>query len=381
MWQKQFKPGLPSIYTIMNKCGMNIECLVDSLNKAIAKLPETTEDVRAIIELLPERALRDALNNMAGNEQFRKLCQMNPPPIKAISSIRPAVVSDAEIAQCIALKLLDAGIYKEAISFINRANELYHDSTNLEYLRALLDIAMAGELVNRSQRLHLDGDHEAEKIDTIEAAKHYLNAAYIYDQLDEAEHAELTRFNAIDVMAQYYLIHGNLDDALAQYNRCVASSKSDYVILQCKSMKLFLEAIMEEDADKYVEAGDQLISANMPQYALMAYGAAYQLSNKPMIYVKYIGALVNHVDSEVRNRYSSFEEFIDEINKIGLRGMAEVLNVNEDALLKYLEMNALLRSTNNPEIVIKYLANDEDAKRIVKNAMEELLGYKWQSSI
>lgn len=64
----------------MLDCGIDVKCLMDSLLNAIADLPSSMHEVTALIEMLPENALRDALKE--AGERVRKLCEVNPPPIK-----------------------------------------------------------------------------------------------------------------------------------------------------------------------------------------------------------------------------------------------------------------------------------------------------------
>lgn len=353
----------------MLECGIDVKCLTDSLLNAIADLPRSMHEVMTLIDMLPENALRDALKE--AGERVKKLCEVKPPPIKALSLIRAESINDAETAQCIAMILLDAGKYGESISFTERALQIEGNSPNSGYLRALLNIAIAGDLVRSSQLSHLENNHEEEKRRVMEGAKHYLNASAIYDELGEAEHADITRFNAIDAMAKYYFLHGDLDEALAQYSRCNAVIKDEDMRNRCKSMKSFLEAVMEGTTEKYEEAGDELISIEMFQYAAMAYGAAYQLSGEPRMYLKYMGALMNYVDGEVRGRYGKFEDLIGDVERRGIKAVANEVDVDEESLQEYIDIKALLENGVEPDVIIRYLARDEDVKEMAKSIVNK----------
>ncbi len=125
---------------------------------------------------------------------------------------------------------------------------------------------------------------------------------------------------------------------------------------------------MEGTTEKYEEAGDELISMEMFQYAVMAYGAAYQLSGEPRIYLKYMGALVNYVDGEVRSRYGKFEDLISDVEKRGIKVVANEVDVDEESLQEYIDIRALLENGAEPDVIIRYLMRDENAKKMAKNA-------------
>lgn len=169
-------------------------------------------------------------------------------------------------------------------------------------------------------------------------------------------------------MAKYYFLHGDLDEALVQYSRCDAAIRDEETRNRCRSMKSFLEAMMEGTTEKYEEAGDELISMEMFQYAVMAYGAAYQLSGEPRIYLKYMGALVNYVDGEVRSRYGKFEDLISDVEKRGIKVVANEVDVDEESLQEYIDIRALLENGAEPDVIIRYLMRDENAKKMAKNA-------------
>ncbi len=357
----------------MSECGVDLQCIAGILRSAIHELPNARDKVAEVINSLPENLLNDIINNEVNPEDLKRLCEVEPPLIKAFALIKPYKIINKEVAQCMALALLDVGKYDEAAALVERAIELSPNANDISYLRALLSIIHAGSLVPKAENLHLSNEHETEEELIMKAARDYVNAANIYETINEHMHAELARFNALDLLAKHYFIHGNLDDALKQYTRCITIIKDEGITKICKSMVMLIDAIMSGSPEKYITAGDELMNNDMPQYALLAYGSAYQLNNDPYTYIKYIAALINYVDNKIKEEYGSFMNLLTNIRAAGIKSIADHMGISDDALLKYLEAKAALESSGEPSALIKYLANDEEITRIVKNTLSKWL--------
>jgi tetratricopeptide (TPR) repeat protein len=357
----------------MSECGVDLQCITGILRSAIHELPNARDKVAKVVNSLPENLLNDIINNEINPEDLKRLCEVEPPLIKAFALVKPYRVTNKEVAQCMALALLDAGKYDEAAALVERAMELAPNADDLDYLRALLSIIHAGSLIPKAENLHINNNHGEEEELITRAARDYINAANIYEAINEHEHAELARFNALDLLAKHYFIHGNLDDALKQYTRCMAVIKDEEITKICKSMMMLIYAVMSGSPEKHVVAGDELMNNNMPQYALLAYGSAYQLNDDPYIYTKYIAALINYIDDKIRDEYGSFMNLLNDIRITGIKSVADHMGVSYDALLKYLEAKAALEYGREPSALIRYLANDEEMISIVKKKLSEWL--------
>ncbi|GAB6946478.1 hypothetical protein JCM16161A_06080 [Vulcanisaeta sp. JCM 16161] len=272
----------------------------------------------------------------------------------------------ARVNEALGIALYSIAAYDNAITRLSAAAAIYEGLGNVgkaRFMEAMSKIARAEELRVKASRLHEEGNHDAERSMIEDASKLYASSVVSFREavgIEEARANEvLSMMDSSEVLANYYFTHGDIARAMQYYDACrsalnnVQGLSGDYwsaVKIKgdlCSAFYLLCKAIEEGNWRTYEEAGDKflelinegLIDELTTEGAVMSYRGAIdgveEVDDAVRIYSKYVKAVSRYFDNIVRDRYGSFDAFMEEFRKGDYEGLAHVLNTDVSTLKLY----------------------------------------------
>ncbi|ADN51192.1 hypothetical protein [Vulcanisaeta distributa] len=272
----------------------------------------------------------------------------------------------ARVNEALGIALYSIAAYDNAITRFSAAAAIYEGLGNVgkaRFMEAMSKIARAEDLRVRASRLHEEGNHDAEKSIIEDASKLYASSVVNFREavgIEEARANEvLSMMDSSEVLANYYFTHGDIARAMQYYDACRSALSNiqglgrDYwnaVKIKgdlCSAFYLLCKAIEEGDWRTYEEAGDKfleligegLIDELTTEGAVMSYRGAIdgveEVDDAIRIYSKYVKAVSKYFDNVIKDRYGSFETFIEEFRKGDYESLAHVLNTDINTLKLY----------------------------------------------
>ncbi len=272
----------------------------------------------------------------------------------------------ARVNEALGIALYSIAAYENAITRFSAAAAAYEGLGNIgkaRFMEAMSKVTRAEDLRVRASRLHEEGNHEAERGMIEDASKLYALSVVSFREavgIEEARANEvLSMMDSSEVLANYYFTHGDIARAMQYYDACRGALSNAQGLSEgywsavkvkgdlCTAFYLLCRAIEEGDWRMYEEAGDKflelinegLIDELTTEGAVMSYRGAIdgveEVDDAIRIYSKYVKAVSEYFDNMIRDRYGSFEAFIEEFRKGDYEDLAHALNTDANTLKLY----------------------------------------------
>lgn len=342
--------------SLAEECLWSIECIKARVIQEIRQLPASRGMLMRHLGELPASILSDVGSELTEND-IRSLMslEVNDKIIALIAGVNPGKINSIELVIRLSELMMEHNELSGALRLLkSKVNAV--EGKEAVRLKALMELCEGLINIKSLELKHESGEHDAEH-ELIDEAMTHLSAAYrYYEELGELNDAINVRLMSLIELAKYHLAHGDLDSAKSAYLQCSSLVRwsNEYVTeaTRCAAMAKLIEAIESGELSHYEEAGDMLLNIadetpEAAEEAEAAYGSALQLASndedKGRLFIKYLTALVLHIDSLSNQKYGGFNGMVNAIKTMGLGHVATELGISEDKVRLYLSIKALAK--------------------------------------
>ncbi len=252
---------------LINLCGWNIDCLVNSLavvlvNVARGSVPRDLIersvfankarcldndcmvdvheiDVKELISTLGSEVFREAYSKAISiltlnelRQLINSFVELNIENISKIvhkiTDIKKDDLNSGFVSEQIGTLLYLDENYEDAEDRFREAKMMYENfglNDRAKFMEAFIKVARAEALKNKALKLHEENRHEDEEKLIKEAAKLYAESSVIFHKIQltipEARvNYLLSKSDSVEVLANYYFTHGQTDEAEKYYTMC-----------------------------------------------------------------------------------------------------------------------------------------------------------------
>ena len=418
---------------IVELCGWNIDCVVNTLSTILVKIGKgkvpreliqlsifknytcTDNECDVIIEEIDiketlqsskeliKEAYEKAIRYLTSEELYRLLNFLVNEGVLGISKQIHELtnVSDDDsyspwINELVGTLLYSDEEYEIAKKRFEKAKELYNRFNLKErsiFMEAFAKISEAEKLKRDAMKYHEEDRHDIEEDFVKKASKLYVESSLLLYKIihtipEASANYILSKCDAYEVLANYYFIHGMVDEAEKYYTLCLTEAKSGLLQISeeyrelieikkmiCEGFSKLCKAIKSSNSNLYEEAADifsKLIDKGyledvLIETAMIAYKGALDTATSIedvfRVYPKYLLFAIKYVNLLIREKYDNFENLLNELKVVSLDRIAKELGIDEYTFKLYLAYKALEKSCieNNVSIttaleVLTYIA-------------------------